>query len=74
MQQLSNNRRIQQQDLAGRTKLTAVTVGHGNHKRTIFIQLQHDYDGQAIMPMSSIDKLLSNIYPKLQCDATWSHG
>lgn len=55
---LPNNRRIQQQDQAGHTKLTAVTIGHGTHKRQFFVMLEHDARGAAKLPISVLNKLL----------------
>ena len=54
-----NNRRIQQADLAGKTKLTAVTIGHGGHKRQFFVMLEHDSRGAAQLPQATLDKILS---------------
>lgn len=54
-----NNRNIQRQDSAGHTKLTAVTIGHGGHKRQFFVMLEHDERGAAKLPMVTLDKILS---------------
>lgn len=54
-----NNRRIQQAELAGKTKLTAVTIGHGGHKRQFFAMLEHDSLGRAKLPQATLDKILS---------------
>jgi hypothetical protein len=58
---LSNNKAIQQADLAGKTKLTAVTMGHGNHRFQFFIPLLHDSRGKAILPSEVLNKILGNI-------------
>lgn len=56
---LPENKAIQQADNAGKTKLTAVTIGHGSHKRQFFVMLEHDSKGAAKLPMSVLDKILS---------------
>lgn len=55
---LPENKAIQQADNAGKTKLTAVTIGHGGRKRQFFLMLEHDSKGAAKLPMSTLDKLL----------------
>lgn len=50
---------IQQAELAGKTKLTAVTIGHGGHKRQFFVMLEHDSRGAAKLPQAVLDKILS---------------
>ena len=54
-----NNRSVQKTDNAGKTKLTAVTIGHGGHKRQFFVMLEHDAQGAAKLPIAVLDKLLS---------------
>lgn len=54
----ANLRAIQQADMAGATKLTAVTIGHGGHKRQFFVMLEHDSRGAAKLPMSTLDRFL----------------
>jgi hypothetical protein len=56
---LPNNKAIQQADQAGHTKLTAVTIGHGGHKKQFFVMLEHDSKGQAKLPHSVLDKILA---------------
>jgi len=54
----SNNRSVQMDDLAGKTKLTAVSIFiHGAHK-TFYVMLQHSPRGEAILPQNTLDKLL----------------
>lgn len=55
---LSNNRTIQQAELAGKTKLTAVTMGHGTHRLQAFVMLEHDSQGKAKMPHSTLDAVM----------------
>lgn len=55
---LPENKAIQQADNAGKTKLTAVTIGHGGHKRQFFVMLEHDSRGAAKLPQAVLDKLL----------------
>lgn len=53
-----NNQDIQKADQAGHTKLTAVTIGHGNHKHQFFAMLKHNQDGSAILPQHVLNKAL----------------
>lgn len=55
---MSGLRDIQKAELAGKVKLTAVTIGHGNHKRQFFVELEHDSRGAAKLPHRILDKLL----------------
>ncbi len=55
---LSNNKAVQQAENAGKTKLTAVTIGHGNHRRQVFVWLEHNSKGEAILPQHILDRLL----------------
>ena len=54
-----NIQAIQKADNAGKYKLTAVTIGHGTHKRQFFVELEHDARGAAKLPVAVLDKLLS---------------
>lgn len=54
-----NNQAIQKADNAGKMKLTAVTIGHGNHKRQFFVMLEHDSRGAAKLPHAVLDKILT---------------
>ena len=58
---LSNNKAIQQAELAGKTKLTAVTIGHGNHRHQFFIPLRHDSQGKAILPSEVLNQVLKGV-------------
>lgn len=61
MLQLSNNKRIQQEQQSGHTKLTAVTIGHGQRKKQFFVHLKHNEKGEAILPTRVLDKLLDEM-------------
>lgn len=53
-----NNRQVQMDDMAGHTKLTAVSIFiHGAYK-TFYVMLHHNGRGEAILPQSMLDKLL----------------
>lgn len=56
---MSDLRDIQKAELAGKMKLTAVTIGHGGHKRQFFVMLEHDSRGAAKLPVAVLDKILS---------------
>lgn len=56
-----NNRKIQQAELAGKTKLTAVTISHRGHKRQFFVMLEHDSRGAAKLPQTTLYKILSQL-------------
>jgi len=57
-----NNQAIQREELAGKTKLTAVNVYISPSRRhTFFVMLTHDSRGKAILPMSYFDQLLRGI-------------
>ena len=56
-----NNQRVQQQDQAHHTKLTAVTLGHGRNKVQFFAMLHHDEKGQAKLPHTLLDQQLNRI-------------
>ena len=58
---MSNNQDIQKKELAGKTKLTAVTLGHGNHRQQFFIPLTHDSRGHAILPVEVLNSALSGL-------------
>lgn len=54
-----NNQAVQKQELAGKTKLTAVTVYVSpSRKSTHFVMLHHDSRGKAILPSAWLDQLL----------------
>lgn len=54
-----NNRAVQQAELAGKTKLTAVTVYVSpGRKSTHFVMLHHDSGGKAILPSVYLDQIL----------------
>ena len=58
---LPTSRAIQQADLAGKTKLTAVTMGHGNHRHQFFVWLRHDSQGKAILPSDLLNRVLGGL-------------
>lgn len=47
---LSNNQLIQQADLAGKSKLTLVSIGFRGRTKSFFVKLGHDSRGVAILP------------------------
>lgn len=53
-----NNRRIQMNDLAGQTKLTAVSIFIRGEHKTFYVMLAHNGRGEAILPQNVLDKLL----------------
>ena len=55
---LSNIQSVQQADNAGKVKLTAVTIGHGHHRRQFFVMLEHDSKGAAKLPHHVLSRLL----------------
>lgn len=54
----SNLRAIQQAEPACKTKLTAVTIGHGGHRRQFFVMLEHTSAGEAKLPNHVLDRML----------------
>ncbi len=54
-----NIQQTQAAECAGKMKLTAVTIGHGNHKRQFFVMLEHDSRGAAKLPHAVLDKILT---------------
>lgn len=52
-----NTTRLQ---LAGKTKLTAISIGHGSHRLQAFVYLQHDERGKAKLPVSLLDKIMKD--------------
>ncbi len=65
-----NNRRIQMDDQAGHTKLTAVTLYHNGRHRVFWVMLKHNGQGEAILPMPVLDKLLTQCH--VQYGGTYS--
>lgn len=53
-----NNRRIQMDDMAGHTKLTAVSIFIHGANKTFYVMLAHNGRGEAILPQNVLDKLL----------------
>lgn len=51
----------QQNDLAGKSKLTAVTIASGHRKITKFLNLRHDSEGKAILPTKTLNSMLDAI-------------
>lgn len=49
---------IQQQQMAGHTKLTAVTIWSRGCRCTRFLLLHHDNQGRAQLPVSTMDSML----------------
>jgi hypothetical protein len=57
-----NNQAIQRQELAGKTKLTAVNIYISPSRRhTRFVMLTHDSRGKAILPISFLNQLLRDV-------------
>jgi len=42
------------------TKLTAVSMGHGNHRHVFFIPLEH-VNGKAILPSEVLNQVLKGV-------------
>lgn len=58
MNKLSNNREIQKNELARKTKLTLVNVYIDRMAIPFFIQLEHNEQGNAILPYETQNQLL----------------
>jgi len=57
-----NIQQTQKHELAGKTKLTAVSVHLSPSKKvTKFVMLMHDSNGKAILPMSYLNEILRGI-------------
>jgi hypothetical protein len=57
-----NNRAIQKDELAGKTKLTAVTLYISpSRKVTRFVMLNHNSEGKAILPMNYVNQFTGGI-------------
>lgn len=56
---MSDLKSIQRADLAGKTKLTAVTIGHGRNRHQFFTMLQHDSRGVAKLPAEVLNNILT---------------
>lgn len=56
-----NNQLVQKSDNAGKTRLTAVTIGHARGKKQVFVELYHNDKGEAILPMVLLNKILSGM-------------
>ena len=65
-------REIQRKDLAGKTKLTAVRIGHGFRVVQFFAWCHHDKDGNAILAESELNKHLDLLNVKR--GQTWWNG
>ena len=62
---------IQQQDLAGKTKLTAVSIYSNGRTHQAFVMCKHDSNGKAILPESTLLGLAANF--RLRSGQTFSH-
>jgi len=62
LERMMNGRKIQREDQAGHTKLTAVTMGHGRHRLQAFVYLKHDADGKAVLPRATLDTMLDDLH------------
>lgn len=56
-----NNQLTQKTELAGKTKLTAVTIGHGHDRSQFFAMLLHDSQGRAILPSQLLNQHLIRV-------------
>ena len=52
---------VQAQQLAGQTKLTAVSIYSNGKKYAFFVQLLHNARGQAILPQHILDRELGKV-------------
>lgn len=68
-----NNQEIQKSELAGKTKLTAVSIGHGTNKVVAFVQLAHDSHGHAKLPPEQLDQMLNSVGCRKR-GQTFTHG
>ena len=59
---MSKLQAIQKADLAGKTKLTAVTMGHGTHKVQRFVWVKHDERGHAILQPSQVVEVQKTLH------------
>lgn len=69
---MSNNTDVQKADLAGKTKLTLVRMGHGSHTVCFFAMLPHDERGHAILPHKTLTEYLYVLSVKR--GQTWWQG
>jgi len=67
-----NIQKVQQQDQAFYTKLTAVTIGHGRYKSQFFAMLPHNNKGEAVLPQALLDKHLDRL--RVQRGQTYTVG
>lgn len=57
-----NNQEIQRKELAGKTKLTAVSIYVSpSRKVTRFVMLAHDSRGKAILPITYMNEMLRGL-------------
>jgi hypothetical protein len=54
----SSLRATQQADNAGKKKMTAVSIYFRGTKKQFFIELEHDSRGAAILPQTTLNRLL----------------
>lgn len=59
MMNTCNQTQAQQQ--AGHTKLTAVSVYSNGRQRNIFMMLEHDENGKAVLPEGALNRILDSI-------------
>ena len=52
---------VQAHQQAGHTKLTAVTIGHGNRRLQFFAMLHHNARGEAILPQCILNRELDKL-------------
>lgn len=56
-----NNRQIQREQQAGCMKLTTVNVYVNRRQHQFFMPLWHNEKGEAILPMHTLNKLLTSL-------------
>lgn len=69
---MSTLQQTQRTDLAGKTKLTLVRMGHGGHTIQFFANLLHDARGHAILPHKTLNEYLTVLSVKR--GQTWWQG
>lgn len=65
-------RDTQKADLAGKTKLTAVSMRSRGRAVTRFVMVEHDERGKAMLKPSQLDQVVSTL--NLRRGNTFSHG
>ncbi len=66
-------RDTQKAELAGKTKLTAVTMGHGGRRVQCFVMVKHDSRGHAILQPSQVLQVQTRL-PTMRRGDTFTTG